>query len=120
MATGTENAGHDGRTDTLCASVAFFARRGSPSPAPGTTRCVLGPKKSKQIREPFCHPTYLPATWPFCLTAGGHLMDATIRLWDLAREISIGGQLRTFDGHALLVTDLTISLDGRRVLIGQL
>ena len=78
-------------------------------------------KKGEQIREPFFgHPTYLVRSVAF-LPDGRQAIscDATIRLWDLAREISIGGQLRTFDGHALLVTDVAISLDGRRVLSGS-
>ena len=121
MATG-ELPAHDGPYGYSCAAAWRFRRRDRAlSGSLDHTMRLWDLKKGEQIREPFLgHPTFLVRSVAF-LPDGRQAIscDKTIRLWDLSRDISIGGQLRTFDGHTLLVTDVAISPDGRRVLSGS-
>ena len=77
-------------------------------------------KKGEQIREPFFSSSGCAVQAVAFLPDGQQAIsgDSTIRLWDLARDLSIGRQLRTFDGHTigLIPFDVKLSPDGRRIL----
>ena len=75
-------------------------------------------KKGEQIREPFFSPSGRAVKGVAFLPDGQQAIsgDSTVRLWDLTRDLSIGRQLRTFDGHTIGLVNVKLSPDGRRIL----
>jgi WD40 repeat protein len=118
MGTGKEIQRMMGHTDFV-RGVAF---------SPDGTRALSGSKdhtmrfwdlkKGEQHREPFLgHPDCV--VWSMAFLPDGQQAisgDATIRLWDLAKDLPGSRQLRTFDGHTSPIYDVTLSPDGLRIL----